>query len=98
VQPTVSKGKTGALASAALQDVLSSQAFVLLGLIANLTGTTLQEDIAETGHRLLRLGYDIAQGDGALEGGSHAYETPVVPGAPAPGAGPVQLGGSPSGP
>jgi hypothetical protein len=42
-----------------LQDVLSAQPAVLIGLIAHLTGTPLQDDIVRAAGRLLRLGQDI---------------------------------------
>ena len=51
--------KTATLASTALQDLLSAQPLVLVGLIANLTGSALQEDIARTGRQLEQLGRDI---------------------------------------
>ena len=43
----------------ALQDVLTNQPLVLIGLIAQITGTTLQDDIAKTTQELLRLALDI---------------------------------------
>ena len=43
----------------ALQDVLIAQPAVLIGLIAHLVGTPLQDSIARTTDRLLRLGQDI---------------------------------------
>lgn len=39
-----------------LQDLLHAQPVVLIGLIAHLTDTALQEDIARTARRLLELG------------------------------------------
>jgi hypothetical protein len=78
------------LAGVALQDLLCEQPFVLIGLIANLTGTRLQEDIAETGRRLQQLGQDILTGGQAATGGDDA-KTSV---GPFPGAAhprPVQL-------
>ena len=42
-----------------LQDVLTAQPAVLIGLIAHLVGTPLQDDIVRTTGRLLRLGQDI---------------------------------------
>jgi hypothetical protein len=42
-----------------LQDVLMAQPAVLIGLIAHLVGTPLQDDIVRTTGRLLRLGQDI---------------------------------------
>ncbi len=46
----------------ALQDALRCQGPVLLGLIATLTDSALQEDIAATSRRLLQLGQDILGG------------------------------------
>ena len=51
--------KRANFAAPALQEVLSAQPAVLIGLIAHIVGTPLQEDIARTGDRLLRLGRDI---------------------------------------
>lgn len=56
-------------ASKALQDALSvslaGQSAILIGLIAHLTDSTLQADIALTTRRLIQLGLDI------LSGGTH---------------------------
>ena len=49
-------------ALAALQEVLAAQPTVLIGLIAHLTDSALQEDIARASRRLLQLGQDILQG------------------------------------
>ena len=46
----------------ALQEVLAAQPTVLIGLIAHLTDSALQEDIARASRRLLQLGQDILQG------------------------------------
>src|SRR5215831_17675558 len=43
----------------ALQDVSMAQPAVLIGLIAHMVGTPLQDDIVRTTDRLLRLGQDI---------------------------------------
>jgi hypothetical protein len=42
-----------------LQDLLTAQPAVLIGLIAHLVGTPQQDDIVRTADRLLRLGQDI---------------------------------------
>ena len=42
-----------------LQEVLIAQPAVLIGLIAHIVGTPLQDDIVRTTGRLLRLGQDI---------------------------------------
>lgn len=48
--------------SAALQDLLRDQTAVLIGFIAQFTGTTLQDDIARSTRRLVELGQDILAG------------------------------------
>jgi hypothetical protein len=58
-QPIGSADKTGDIARAPLQEFLSAQPAVLIGLIAHLVGTPLQDDIVRTTGRLLRLGQDI---------------------------------------
>lgn len=84
-QPIEDKGKTVTLLDSALQDLLFSQPYVLIGLIANLTGSALPEDIARSGRHLQQLGRDI------LAGGTDDEQNPVVPRTPAPDAGAVQL-------
>jgi hypothetical protein len=42
-----------------LQEILIAQPAVLIGLIAHIVGTPLQDDIVRTTDRLLRLGQDI---------------------------------------
>ena len=70
-QPTVTVNESGTYNSSSavdlemfspLQDVLLTQPPVLLGLIATLTGTTLQDDIALFYHQLLSLGLDVMKG------------------------------------
>jgi len=78
----------------ALQDLLSNQVIVLVGLIAHLTGTALQDDIAQTTRRLLGLGRDILN----PEGGRRVHQTPIMPGTGPPDSAPVQLGRSAPGP
>jgi len=52
-------GKTADSTGRPLQEVLIAQPAVLIGLIAHIVGTPLQDDIARTTDRLLRLGQDI---------------------------------------
>jgi hypothetical protein len=89
-QPSDGNQKTGLLVNPALQDLLAAKSSLLIGLIANLTGTSLQEDIAETGRRLQQLGHDILTGnaEGACDAKTRGEPRPA---APPPGA--VQLGG-----
>jgi hypothetical protein len=70
---------SGTLVPAALQEVFSAQPLVLIGLIANLTGSALQEDIAECSRRLLRLGQDIIGGAVPPGAGDGAHQTVVMP-------------------
>ena len=43
----------------ALQEIITSQPVVLIGLIAHLTGSMLQDDIVRTGRKLRELGEDL---------------------------------------
>ena len=54
-----STNKKANFASPPLQEFLSAQPAVLIGLIAHLTGRPLQDEIVRTTDRLLRLGQDI---------------------------------------
>lgn len=58
-QPVDPKAKSGVSVRSPLQDVLSAQPAVLIGLIAHIVGTPLQDDIVRATGRLLRLGQDI---------------------------------------
>jgi hypothetical protein len=74
-EPVESHMDTADLPSGALQDILSTQHIVLLGLIANFTGSALQDDIAITVRRLLRLGQDVVNNSTHSKGGQHGIET-----------------------
>lgn len=54
--------ESGALIATPLQEISGAQPLVLLGLIAHLTGTALQEDIAHTTRGLRQLAQDILSG------------------------------------
>jgi hypothetical protein len=58
-QPIDSLDKTAVSGDPPLQEVLIAQPAVLIGLIAHIVGTPLQDDIARATDRLLRLGQDI---------------------------------------
>jgi hypothetical protein len=58
-QAIESPAQNGHPASSPLQEMLSAQPALLMGLIAHLAGTPLQDDIVRTTGRLLRLGQDI---------------------------------------
>jgi hypothetical protein len=81
----------------ALQDLLSSQATVLVGLISHLTGSALQDDIALSARRLQQLGNDILNGPTHNNGGTHDTKASHPPAAHAPDTQSVQLGGLPPG-
>ena len=70
-QPAENNMDTAALPSGALQDILSTQHIVLLGLIANLTGSALQDNIDITVRRLLQLGQDVVNNSTHSKGGQH---------------------------
>ena len=75
-----------------LQDLLRQQPIVLIGLLAHLSASTLQDDIALAGQRLLQLGHDVLSGAHPHDDQAHP-----VPAATAPRPGPVQLGGPAAG-
>ena len=80
------------LTQTALQDLFSAQPIVLIGLIANLTGSTLQEDIASSARRFQQLGQDILCGRRPVVGGARDAQNPVGSRPAPPGTAPVQLG------
>src|SRR5262249_53128770 len=82
----------------ALQDVFFLQPAVVVGLIAHLTGLTLQEDIATTARRLQQLGRDILCGSPYPLGGIQDGQTPYLVGQTPQRSPSVQLGGSALGP
>lgn len=59
--------ESGFLAAAPLQELCASQPLVLLGLIAHLTGTAIQEDIASATRGFRQLAQDILGGGAARE-------------------------------
>ena len=67
--------ETGILMNSALQEVLMAQPTVLIGLIANLTGSALQDDIAKTSHQLLRLSRQILANNTPGEAYDHQTRT-----------------------
>ncbi len=82
----------------ALQETFFTQPTVLVGLIAQLTGCALQEDIALMARRLQQLGRDILDCSPDATGGSPDAQTPDLFGQTAPRAPAIQLGGSALGP
>lgn len=82
----------------ALQDVFFLQPTVVVGLIAHLTGLTLQEDIAATARRLQQLGRDSLHRSPSHPGGSQDAQTPNLFIQTAESAQAIQLGRSAPGP
>ncbi len=82
----------------ALQDTFFMQPTILVGLIAHLTGLSLQDDIAVTARRLQQLGRDILCGATHAKGGIPDAQTPHLVGQTPAGPSAVQLGGSALGP
>jgi hypothetical protein len=66
---------TSKLKPGALQDVLLEQRAVLIGLIAQLTGNALQDDIAMTTRHLREFGNDFLENPVFLKGGRHGQKT-----------------------
>jgi hypothetical protein len=86
------------LGKEALQDLLSAHHLVLLGLIAHLTSSALQDEIVATARRLQQLGNDILTSPPQVKGASHDRKAPSLSSAPSSGAQAVQLGGPAPGP
>jgi hypothetical protein len=101
-QLIVQQGDKQGLNIRALQDVCSVQPALLIGLIASLTGSTLQDEIAETSRRFIISGRDIlgigpeykptgGRRDGrkthSLSGSPSSRSEAVQLGGPLPGAG-----------
>jgi hypothetical protein len=97
-QPTENNNDNGQFAHDALQDFLIAQPPVLLGLIANFTGTALQDSIAMTFRRLQKLGLDIVNNSTRSKGGHYgsqdSYPSRTYPKSPQP----LQLDRSPPDP
>jgi hypothetical protein len=64
-QADESKGQSGFLVDSPLQELSLAQPLVLLGLIAHLTGSALQEDISRSARGFRELAQDILSGAGA---------------------------------
>ena len=73
-QPTENKNDNDKFTNDALQDLLLAQPPVLIGLIANFTGTALQENIVMTLQRLQQLGLDIANHSTRNKGGHYGIQ------------------------
>ncbi len=91
------KGNTSILQSNALQDLLTVQPAVLIGLIANFTGCTLQDEIDLALRRMRDLGLDIVNKSTYFKGGRHDEKVSHPPGSYPESSKTIQLGRSPAG-
>lgn len=72
VKTSVDQEDTVKLTEPALQDLLTVQSAVLVGLIATFTGDTLQDHISSTARNMQQLGNDILQSStNIFQGGNH---------------------------
>jgi len=63
-----------------LQDLFLVQHPVLVGLIAHLTGNTLQDDIVNTTRHMQQLGNDVLSSTLTMQGGDYVNKKPYMPG------------------
>lgn len=90
---------TRQLPSHALQDLLSVQPLVFLGLLAQLGGSPLQDDIVTIGRRLQQLGQDILNQPFCCKGGQYENrQSSHLSTHDSQGSRTIQLGRSPPGP
>ena len=82
-------------ANHALQDLLTRQPSVLIGIIAQLTGYALQDDIAMAARRMQQFGDDILNHQ--YKGGHHGNQAPYLPRSYPKSPQTVQLARSPAG-
>jgi hypothetical protein len=81
----------------ALQDILTTQRAVLTGLIAQLTGCVLQDNIDITTQRLQQLGNDVLNSSTQDKGGNYDIKTSNMSATNTQDPKPIQLAGSPPG-
>ncbi len=95
VQPSDNKTESvdstqdSAFKSPLLQELINAQPFVLYGLIAHLTGSLLQDDIARSSRSFIQLGHDILSTPLSMQGGSNHGTANSSPGPSAPRASPL---------
>ena len=87
-QPVENNSDNAEFERDALQDFLIAQSPVLLGLIANFTGNTLQDNMVMTLQRLQKLGQDIVTNLTHSKGGHYgiqgSHRHPTDPQSPQP--------------
>ncbi|MBN2888787.1 MAG: hypothetical protein JXO49_05535, partial [Deltaproteobacteria bacterium] len=87
----------GLLPASALQDLLTLQPTVFIGLIALFTGSRLQDEIAAGLVKVVNLGQDILNAYNLNQGERHDAKTTHLSGKSPPGTGTIQLDRSPPG-
>ena len=97
-QDTENKEETAVLKQGPLQDLILAQPSVLIGLIAHLTGSTLQDDIVRTGQKLQELGEDFLSQPNSDKGEHHVFPPLAKSQSIAPNSASVQLDRSPADP
>ena len=75
MQSTDNKEENPILKPDPLQELLIAQPFVLIGLIAHLTGSTLQDDIVQTSQKLRQLGEDFLNKPNTNKGDHHVLSS-----------------------
>lgn len=79
-KPTNKQAVGNDLTKTALQDLLIAQHAVVIGIIANLTGNTLQDHIVSTARNMQQLGQDILNSSPHIfQGGDHGHKNPDKP-------------------
>ncbi len=90
------KDNTPILQLNALQETLSIQQAVLIGLISNITGFTLQDSVDNVLRRMRDLGLDIVNQSNPFKGGQHDEKAPHPVGSYPKSSKAVQLDRSPT--
>lgn len=99
-QPTennIENNEKDILSNSALQDLLTVQPAVIIGLIANFIGSALQDDIAITLQRMQQSGQDILYRQPRTKGGKSDCKDPCINGTCEKGSLKLQLDRSPAG-
>lgn len=73
-ETTIKQNVARQTARHALQDFITTQPAVLVGLLAHLTGSALQDDIAVSARRMQQLGEDILRQPYCCAGGHHVNQ------------------------
>jgi len=96
-QTTDNEQKSTDLKPDPLQDALMAQPFVLIGLIAHLTGSALQDDIVRTSRKLQQLGEDFLNNPNSNKGDNDVISSLTQSRTTPANSNSVQLDRSPSG-